>query len=203
MVAKKTTSVKTLDEMLKAILVFSRTAEYVLQTQAVQAAVRKPISSSKVQILRLLAQRGAQTSTQVARFLGVTKPAVTQIIDSMVEAKQVTRRTAKHDRREVNLVLTRKGRDLHTAVHSTQRRYLRNALKKPNKHSVKQLVAMLHDVSVALAGADQAFEHFCAQCGAHGDGACVLGNGQQNATCPYLKPVGGRGRRALSSTSRR
>ncbi len=201
MVAKKTPSVKTLDEMLKAILVFSRTADYVLEKQAVEVAVRKPISTSKVQILRLLGQRGAQTSTQVARFLGVTKPAVTQIIDSMVAAKLVTRRTAKHDRREVNLLLTSKGRVLHTAVHSTQRQYLRNALKKPLKHSAGRLVAMLHEISVALAGADQAFERFCAQCGAHGDGDCVLSNGK--TTCPYLKPIGGRGRRARSSSSKR
>lgn len=192
MVAKKPPDTNRVDDILKAILVLSRAAEYVLETQAVKAAVNgrkgsssshSHLSGSKVKILRLLGQRSGQTSTQVARFLGVSKPAVTQIIDSMMRAKLVTRRTGTRDRREVNIQLTRNGRDLNQSVRRTQRLYIRNALRNRSKHDADRWVATLRDVSGVLALADKAFQRFCAQCNAHEDGTCVLEGG--DATCLY------------------
>lgn len=192
MVAKKPSGTKRVDDILKAILVLSRTTEYVLETQAVNAAVngrkgssssQSHLSGSKVKILRLLGQRKGQTSTQVARFLGVSKPAVTQIIDSMMRAKLVTRRTGTRDRREVNIQLTPKGRDLNQSVRRTQRLYIRNALRNRSKHDADRWVATLRDVSGVLALADRAFQRFCAQSNAHEDGTCVLEGG--DATCLY------------------
>ncbi len=192
MAAKKPTGTKVVDDILKAILVLSRATEYVLETQAVRAAVNgrkgssssnSHLSGSKVKILRLLGQRRGQTSTQVARFLGVSKPAVTQIIDSMLRAKLVTRRTGTRDRREVNIQLTQKGRGLYQSVRRTQRLYIRNALRNRSERDAGRWVATLRDVSGVLALADKAFQRFCAQCNAHEDGSCVLEGG--DATCLY------------------
>ncbi len=185
MAARKPPATKTVDDVLKAVLVLSRTVEYVLETRVAGAAANGPLSPSKVKILRLLGQRRGQSSTQVACFLGVSKPAVTQIIDSMIRDKLVTRSTVLHDRRKVNLQLTRKGRDLHHALRRTQRHYIRNVLKNQVKRDAERWVKALHDISVLLARADKAFEQFCAQCGAHKDGTCVLVGG--DATCLYLQ----------------
>lgn len=178
---------KDVDHLLKAMLVLSRTVEHVLESRAVEAAVKKPLSPSKVQILRLLGQRDGQTSTQVARFLGVSKPAVTQIIDSMIRDKLVTRRAGKEDRREVSLQLSQKGRDAFQAIRKAQRHYVRTAMKNGKSREAGRWTTLLQDASKALAQADDAYQHFCAQCGAHEDDTCVLVGG--DAECLYLQPT--------------
>ncbi len=201
MVSKKPETAKPVDGLLKALLVLSRTVDHVLETRAVEGAVKQRFSASKVQILRLLGERGVQTSTQVARFLGVTKPAVTQMMDSMMRARLVTRRIAKADRREVNLQLSKKGQEVHQAVRRTQRHHLRNALKQTRRHDADQWVETLHELIGALAQADPTFKQFCAQCVAHEDENCVLVGG--DADCAYLQQTPKRSRRGRAPQGRR
>jgi len=198
-------NVKTVDDLLKAVLVFSRAVDHVLENHAVEAAVDVPLSGSKVQVLRLLGRRGSQTSTQVARFLGVSKPAVSQIVDAMVRDKQVTRQTATTDRREVNLRLTSQGRSLLNAVHREQRHYIRSAVRSAGSTKPKKWMIALQEIINGLTQADSAFNDFCAQCGAHDDGSCVLVGG--HAQCGFLAHEGarkvGRTRKAGKSVATR
>jgi DNA-binding MarR family transcriptional regulator len=162
----------------------------VVETRAVSEVSNKPLSGSKVQILRLLSQRGQQTSTQVARFLGVSKPAVSQIVDSMVRAKLVSRRGAKEDRREVILELTKGGKDLFRAIQKSQRQVLRNMMRNSKSRDAKAWSEMLNDMAASLAQADHLYEEFCLQCGAHANDTCVLDGG--NSECLFLRGEGKR-----------
>jgi DNA-binding MarR family transcriptional regulator len=158
-----------------------------MEVQAVEATVDSRLSASKIQILRLLGQRGAQTSTQVARFLGVSKPAVSQIIDTMVASRLVVRRPATDDRREVRLELTKKGRQVFQTLRRQQRHYIRTALRQLPNADPDEIANLMRDISRALARADTGFKHHCLQCGAHTDSTCVLTGG--DARCTYLKHV--------------
>lgn len=184
MAQSKKLSTQDADRLLKSLLILSRTVDHILETRAVDQAVNEPLSPSKVQVLRLLGEKGTQTASQVARFLGVSKPAVTQIIDSMVHGKLVTRSTAKHDRREVGLKLSAHGKRQYQAVQQRQRQILRNATKKASAGSVEGWVGTLWDVAQSLTQADRNFRHFCMQCGAYADGTCVLVGG--DAKCLFL-----------------
>lgn len=175
MISKETTPVKTLDGVLKSLLILSRTVDHVLEKEAVKAAVNEQFSPSKVQILRLLGVQRTETSSRIARFLGVSKPAVTQLIDSMVRRKLVVRRVAKHDRREVDLCLTEKGKQVFQAVRREQRHLLRTALKQAAGANPEKWIKMLGEVTDALTQSGITFEEFCLQCGAHADETCVLG----------------------------
>ena len=57
MAKKKQSSAASVDQMAKAMLVLARTVDYVLESRAVEVATDKPLSTSKVQVIRLLAQR--------------------------------------------------------------------------------------------------------------------------------------------------
>ena len=184
MAKKAPSSTSSVDQMAKAMLVLGRTIDYVLESRAVEVATDKPLSTSKVQVLRLLAQRTGQTSSQVARYLGVSKPAVSQIIDAMVRTKLVTRKTSKHDRREVNLGLTDKGKNINKLVRQQQRSYIRTAMRSLNGTAASRWISTLSDIAIALGKADQAFQDHCMQCGGHEDGTCVLDNG--DAKCHFL-----------------
>ncbi len=184
--AKKTpVGAETLDDLLKSLLVLSRTVDHVLESRAVESAVGQALSSSKVQIIRLLGRRSGQTSTQVARYLGVTKPAVSQIIDSMVRAKMVVRKPTKKDRREVALELTKTGKTHYRAIRREQHHVLRVATRNAKVTGTKRWSDHLQGITAAIAQADKAFEDFCLQCGAHEDGTCILDGG--DADCSFLR----------------
>ncbi len=181
----------TVDGLLKALLVLSRSVDQILETRAVAEAADEPLSLSKVQVLRLLNERGRQTSSQLARFLGVSKPAVTQIVEAMVRSNLVVRRSNTQDRREVGLELTKDGKATYRAVRRKQRHLVRGAMRMLDARDATQWVDALQRIAGALTRADRAFEHYCLQCGSHADGSCVLVGG--DATCLFLKHHGGLG----------
>ena len=172
------------DNLLKAMLIFSRTVDHVLESRAIEVT-RERLSKSKVQILRLLDQRGPQASTQIARFLGTSKPAVTQMIDALVQGRLVTRKQSSQDRRGIVLSLTNKGRACFGKVLREQRHLIRSTARQWRNNDLDRAIKSLQEMSAALARADRTFQHFCLQCGAHGDKSCVLVGG--GANCPFLK----------------
>ncbi len=183
MAKKKTPSADSVGGMLKSLMLVSRAVDEVLEKRAVESATGGPLAVSKVKLLRLLGERGGQTSTRVARFLGVTKPAVSQIIDSMAQGRLVVRKRAKEDRREVNLELTKLGRSKFQAIRRGQRDVLRSVMRSVRRPGAKDLIAGLQQMAVALAQANGDADGFCLQCGAHSDGTCAL-NGE--AECTFL-----------------
>ena len=200
MATAKRLSTKTVDGLLKAMLVLSRTVDAVLEGEAVEAAVSVPLSASKVQILRLLSRRGGLTASQVARFLGVSNPAVSQIVDSMVRDKLVVRRTGQVDRREVNLQLTEQGKRWSQAVRDRQRHMVRAAVRSLRATDIERWESVLENIAGALGRADSSFSDFCAQCGAHSDGSCVLVDG--DASCLFVENGARRRRRARATAAK-
>lgn len=192
---RELTSERT-DGLLRALMVLARTVSHVLETRVIEST-DEPLSGSKLQLLHLLGQRGAQSPTQIARFLGVSKPAVTQAVDAMMALGFLRRQASREDRRGFNLTLTTRGKELFDQVREEQRHLVRNALREPNIDPDVWL-NVLQEMSVSLAKSDRAFKDFCLQCGAYADGGCVLVGG--DATCLFLqnKTRARRSRRAVS-----
>ena len=177
---------KSADELLRAMMVLARTVSHVLETRVVETT-QEPLTGSKLQLLHLLGQKGAQTPTQIARFLGISKPAVTQAVDAMMESGFVRREASKQDRRGFNLKLSAKGKVVFQKVRNEQRHLIRNALREIDT-APQEWVDVLHEMSIALAKSDSAFKHFCVQCGAYADGHCVLVGGE--VSCLFLQHRG-------------
>ncbi len=184
MASRASIPVDAIDELFKALSVVAWTVDHVLQDRAVEEALGGPVSYSKVQILRLLSHRGGQTSSQIARFLGITRPSVSQIADALERAGWVKRRASQHDGRESVLELSNEGRRQFNVVRRQQRHLLRNMLRVSNQREAQAWTGMLQEIAGSLARADRGFTHFCLQCGAHADGTCVLLGG--DADCPFL-----------------
>lgn len=191
--------VADVDDLFKALSVLSRTVDHILQERAVREALGGPVSYSKVQVLRLLSQRGEQTSSQIARFLGVRRPSVSQITDALEGAGWIASSVGKQDGRESIHRLTEEGRRRFAVVRRQQRHLLRNTLRLAKLHDVGEWTTTLRAIAGVLARSDRAFKDYCLQCGAHADGTCVLIGG--DADCPFLHrrepegPAAGRRRR--------
>lgn len=201
MESKPRLATQSIDGTLKSMLVLARTIDHVFEMRAVETAVDEPMSTSKVQVLRLLGTQGAQTSGQVARFVGVSRPAITQLIDALVKDRLVSRRATPQDRRKVVVKLTKRGTETFRAVRRTQRHLLRNALRLADANAAARWQETMFEIAGAVAKADKAFEHFCLQCGAHADGTCVLVGG--DAVCLFLQDGNPSARPARRRAARR
>lgn len=173
------------DELHKALSVLSRTVVHILQDRAVEETLGAGVSYSKVQVLRLLSRRGGQTSSQIARFLGIRRPSVSQITDALVRAGWITCRVGEQDGRESIHELSDEGKRGFNDVRRQQRHLLRNTMRLANEQDVERWTTTLHSIAGFLARSDQGFKDYCLQCGAHADGTCVLIGG--DADCPFLR----------------
>lgn len=174
----------SVDDLYKALSVLSRTVTHVLQDRAVEEALGAGTSYTKIQVLRLLSHRGGQTSSQIARFLGVRRPSVSQITEALEGAGWITCRVGETDGRESIHELSDEGRRLFGLVRRQQRHLLRNTMKLADESDMQGWATMLHAIASFLARSDRAFKDYCLQCGAHADNTCVLIGG--DADCPFL-----------------
>lgn len=187
MPGKATSTNNGVDALLKALLVLTRTVDHILEERAAASVQPGSLSASKLQVLRLLGHRGPQPTGRIARFLAVSKPAVSQIIDALVLAGLVTRRPNEADRRGVFVELSKRGQKSFQEITRTQRHLLRAALRLSGKGSISAWTNALEQMIVGLTRADQNFHNYCLQCGAHEDDRCVLVGG--DATCMFLQEL--------------
>jgi DNA-binding MarR family transcriptional regulator len=179
--------------------VLSRITNQVLENYAVSSVTRMPIAGSKIQVLKLVAHRGDQAIGHVAKFLGVSDPAVSQLVDSLAEQKLIYRRSDPRDRRTAFLRLTRAGRKFVESLERRQQALVKTAVKKVGAKPSGDWVAALQKLTRALADCDpHIYERYCVQCGAHADGSCVLEDG--DAACYFLAHSQQRLRRLESKT---
>jgi len=195
----KGATAKDAEELLKSLLVLSRTTEVVLENRPLQVAA-EPLSKPKLQILRLLAYRGGQALSTIAAHLGVTRAAVTQMVNALETLGLVSRRRSEVDRRGIDLVLTEKGEGALEKVLEEQHRLVRSAIRDADPKVVARWVDEMKGFAHLLAQANRDFEEHCLQCRAHADGSCVLAG--ENRDCPVLGSSR-RGRRRSSKVKAR
>lgn len=105
-------------EVVEAVLGASRVLVAVAARSL--AEVAEEVTLPQYRALIVLASKGPQRVASLAESLGVTPPTATRMCDRLVRKGLVRRRTARDDRREVRLSLTRAGQALVTDV--TKRR---------------------------------------------------------------------------------
>ena len=67
-------------------------------------------------VLAYLSRRAGASLSEVAEHIGLTRPAMSVLIDGLVHRKLVTRQTDPADRRRLTLTLTRAGESLYAAA---------------------------------------------------------------------------------------
>ena len=79
------------------------------------------IAIPHVVILDVLKEKESSTMGELAKILNLTMSAVTVIIDKMIELGFVKRERSKEDRRIVNVMLAKKGKELAEEVNKERR----------------------------------------------------------------------------------
>lgn len=189
------------DAIVKSLSLLARVTERVLEDHAVSAANGASINGSKLHILKLLSHRGMQSTGQVARFLSISAPGVTQLANALVRSKLIMRKPDPRDRRTTFLALTPAGKKLVSSIESQQRKLIRTALKNAGIPNPARWMECVQSLTTGLAQCDPSIhEQFCLQCGAHLDGTCVLNGGD---VCNFIASSAAQEARLQSKSPRR
>ena len=108
------------DDALRPVLLLAARAS---------AKASQRVSTSQLQALLVLQERGPMKLTSLADELGAIPSSATRLCDRLVAADLITRETGSTDRREVFLQLTISGRRVVRQVRDLRRDGLREALE--------------------------------------------------------------------------
>lgn len=165
--------------------IFSSAVREVLESKLLREATPLPLTTSQINLLKLMLVDGEHQVGKAADYLGVSPPAATKSIDKLERLELVTRSPSKGDRRATLLSVSPKGKRLVRKYEDLKAARLSEVLKKFKREEVKQLAQLLERFSVSLLELEEADNGFCLHCAAYLEKGCGVGlirNG-----CPHEK----------------
>jgi DNA-binding MarR family transcriptional regulator len=115
------------------------------------AAHQFDISEEQFHILRHI-RRGAHSASQLAEAGRISRPAISQALDALVEKNLVTRRQSTSDRRYVELELTSDGTALLDAIFGQARAWMRKKLSTLKEDEMQDVMSALSLLKEAFCG---------------------------------------------------
>jgi DNA-binding MarR family transcriptional regulator len=113
------------------------------------AAIDHDVTLPQYRALVVLASRGPQRPTALAEALGVHPSTITRLCDRLVAKRLVQRAAAEHNRREVSIRLTPKGRRLVDAVTARRRAEIAGIVARVPTRERATMVHALHALGEA------------------------------------------------------
>ena len=107
---------------------------------------RGKITLPQLWVLEHLSRREACPMNELARFLRVSRPAVTGMADRMIAQGLISRQDDPHDRRIVRVRLTAKGHQILKTIWDQKRRMLVDVFGKISPSRREQYLAILEQV---------------------------------------------------------
>ena len=135
------------DDALRPILLLASRAS---------AKATQRVSTSQLQALLVLHERGPMNLTTLADELGAIPSSATRLCDRLVAADLITRETGANDRREVLLQLTSSGRRIVRQVRDLRREGLREAIEGCTPRERRELLSGLRALGYQMTAQDGA-----------------------------------------------
>lgn len=137
------------DDALRPILLLASRAS---------AKATQRVSTSQLQALLVLHERGPMNLTTLADELGAIPSSATRLCDRLVAADLITRETGANDRREVLLQLTSSGRRVVRQVRDLRREGLREAIEACTPRERRELLSGLRALGDQMTAQDGAVQ---------------------------------------------
>ena len=119
------------------------------------AGTEEDVSLGQFRALVVLASRGPQRPVDLAAAMGIAPSTATRLCDRLVWKRLITRRRLEADRREVQLDLTDKARDLVASVMRRRRIEIRRIVAKLPEDQRERLIDALTMFSDAVGEPSQ------------------------------------------------
>jgi len=171
-------------ELLQDVMLLARAAQIVLQDEVLENVREVEIGPTKVSLLRLLSRQRKQSVNDLARFLGQTKAAASQNVESLVRLGLVRRDQDKLDRRCVWISLTPKGTRILEKAEVLQLEALKRAVAELPKAVLAKISRGMRTLAVTLLEHSEGQNDNCLQCCAYNSAGCVCENDRWR--CMYV-----------------
>ena len=132
------------------------------------------ISMAQFHALRHVAQHGACTIGSLAEGLCVSQPAATMLVDRMTRRGLVERRSSSTDRRQAEVSLTERAKDLLAQIESERSERLGKILGLMGGSEREQFVESLERFISAALKLENAVDEACLRCGIEHYTDCIV-----------------------------
>lgn len=112
---------------------------------------RGRITLPQLWVLEFLSRHGGCPMNELARFLRISRPAVTGLVDRLIVQGLVSRQGDLQDRRVVRVALTAKGQHVLSSIWSQKRRMLQEVFGRISSADRAQYLATLERVVEILS----------------------------------------------------
>lgn len=102
------------------------------------------LSSSQLEVLHYVLEKGNPTMKDIANMLHITPPSVTTIIESLCDKNLLKRESSKTDRRIVIITITPKTFKILSSLKNKKFVILKNLFLKLNNEDKKQLIKIIN-----------------------------------------------------------
>lgn len=110
--------------------------------------------SSEFKVLMILHKKNSLPTSKVGRWLGISKPNMTAVIDKLITDGYVKRDQNPEDRRVVDISITEKGRRYITNSKEEARESVRKRLSTMSEDDISTLYTSLENIRVILMKLD-------------------------------------------------
>jgi len=112
------------------------------------------LTAAQFRALQVVAESGVSTAKAISTRMGVSQATVTALVDKLVKGEMVERHKSKTDGRQMDIVLTARGREtIESAPDALQQRYVRE-FEGLEDWEQAMLVAALEKVAAMLDAKD-------------------------------------------------
>jgi DNA-binding MarR family transcriptional regulator len=113
------------------------------------AAEKFRLSEEQFQVLRLI-RAGKGSVSEVATARHITRPAISQAVDALVQRGLLTRTQDEEDRRHMQLALTDSGRETLDAVFKTTRAWMRSRMAGFSERELENVIRAMETLKKML-----------------------------------------------------
>lgn len=139
---KKISEIKTKPSLADLLLIFRRN---ILESVR-REGFTDELTFSQVEVLRFIGPAGKKTMKNIADYLKITPPSVTEIIGEMEGRGLVVRRGSAEDRRVVFIELSRSARKLYVSLSKRKDLVLKKMiakLSKADRENLERIIKIL------------------------------------------------------------
>ena len=101
--------------------------------------LKHDLTFSQVEALRFIGSHGEKTMREIANYLKITPPSVTEIVGDMEKKGLVKRKSGKVDRRVVFIVLSDTSKKLYASLNRQKNAVFKKMISKLNEKDKKNL----------------------------------------------------------------
>ena len=145
------------------------------------------LTKTQFSILKILNTSGSFLGSELARVIGISRPAVSKNIDKLVKYKLVSRKILKKDRRTTEISLLKAGRELVQNYEKIRQDKQKKALEILTEKEQQLLAKLLSKYVRNCMFGEEMLDVICLQCNEAILDECMLINQENN--CKFIHKI--------------